>query len=244
MRSHHNLKWNFSAPVEFSGTVATRVAQPGDFVFSRPADTDTNRYRGMSKRLFDLIVCMVLLPIIAPFIALIYALVRLDGGPGFFKHTRVGRGGKVFECWKIRTMVTDAQNQLETLLAHDPNARAEWNRDHKLRDDPRITKIGAFLRKSSLDELPQILNVLRGEMSLIGPRPITAEELERYGARKWAYLALRPGVTGLWQVSGRNDLSYNERVDLDVSYFKRLSLGTDVAILFRTVGAVLSKTGC
>ena len=154
-------------------------------------------YAGSMKRLFDVVLSLLLLPMIVPIVAILYVLVRRDGGAGFFGHARVGKDGKVFKCWKIRSMVPDAQERLEHLLATDPAARAEWERDRKLRNDPRVTRFGNFLRKSSLDELPQIWNVLRGEMSLIGPRPVTASELDRYGAQAWVYEALRPGVTGL-----------------------------------------------
>ncbi len=141
-------------------------------------------------------------------------------------------------------MVTDAQERLDALLESDPNARAEWDRDRKLRNDPRVTRIGNFLRKSSLDELPQIFNVLKGEMSLVGPRPVTESELERYGTQQGVYLAMRPGVTGLWQVSGRNEVTYGERVSMDSTYYNSVSLGTDLRILAKTADAVLSKTGC
>ncbi|WP_315901587.1 sugar transferase [Salipiger bermudensis] len=202
------------------------------------------RYNGVQKRVLDLVLSIIMLPALLPVIALLYIAVRLEGGPGFFGHRRVGRDGKTFRCWKIRTMVPDANARLAALLESDPEARAEWERDHKLRNDPRITRLGAFLRKSSLDELPQIWNVLKGEMSLIGPRPVTEPELERYGGQKWVYQSMRPGVTGLWQVSGRNDVSYEERVELDVSYYKELSMISDLRILFRTAGAVMNRTGC
>ena len=201
-------------------------------------------YAGSMKRLFDVVLSLLLLPMIVPIVAILYVLVRRDGGAGFFGHARVGKDGKVFKCWKIRSMVPDAQERLEHLLATDPAARAEWERDRKLRNDPRVTRFGNFLRKSSLDELPQIWNVLRGEMSLIGPRPVTTSELDRYGAQAWVYEALRPGVTGLWQVSGRNDVSYDERVQMDARYYKGLSFTSDLGILARTASAVLGRTGC
>lgn len=201
-------------------------------------------YRGALKRMVDIGLALLMLPIIIPIVAVLYLPVRREGGPGFFGHARIGRDGAVFRCWKIRTMVPDAQARLEALLASDPAARAEWERDRKLRNDPRVTRLGNFLRRTSLDELPQIWNVLKGDMSLIGPRPVTAEELERYDYHVWAYLAMRPGITGLWQVSGRNDLSYAERVQLDVSYCQSVSFGTDMRILARTAGAVLQRTGC
>lgn len=198
---------------------------------------------GLSKRIFDVLLSLLLLPILVPIIALLYVVVRLEGGPGFFGHMRVGQDGHLFRCWKIRTMVPDAKERLEELLATSEDARKEWEADRKLRNDPRVTRLGSFLRKSSLDELPQIWNVLKGEMSLVGPRPVTESELVLYGSKVGSYLALRPGVTGLWQVSGRNDVSYDERVNLDIEYQARLSLATDIRILYQTVGAVLSRTG-
>ncbi|MBE9637055.1 sugar transferase [Salipiger mangrovisoli] len=201
-------------------------------------------YDRAPKRLLDVVLALTMLPMILPIVALLYVVVRLDGGAGFFGHPRVGRNGETFRCWKLRTMVPDAQERLEHLLATDPIARAEWDKDRKLRNDPRVTRFGDFLRRSSLDELPQIWNVLKGEMSLIGPRPVTLDELDRYGGHKWVYLSLRPGVTGLWQVSGRNDVSYDERVQLDASYYNELGLRSDLRILRQTVGAVLGRTGC
>ena len=207
-------------------------------------DSTAPLYPSIFKRLFDIFLSVLLLPILLPIIAILYVVVRSDGGPGFFGHSRVGRNGRMFKCWKVRTMVVDAQERLDALLASDAQARAEWDRDRKLRNDPRVTRVGNFLRKSSLDELPQIFNVLKGEMSLVGPRPITEAELERYGSQQAVYLAMRPGVTGLWQVSGRNEVTYNERVSMDSTYYNSVSLGTDLRILAKTADAVLSKTGC
>lgn len=200
-------------------------------------------YAKSAKRVFDLVSSVMLLPILIPIIAGLYMLVRMSGGPGFFGHKRIGKDGRIFRCWKLRTMVPDAEERLRALLANDSEARKSWETDRKLRDDPRITKFGEFLRKTSLDELPQIINVLRGEMSLIGPRPVTPDELEKYGASRMIYLAMRPGVTGLWQVSGRNDVSYSQRVTLDRQYFETMSLRVDLVVLFKTTGAVLRRTG-
>lgn len=166
-----------------------------------------------------------------------------DGGPGFFGHRRIGRNGEVFRCWKIRTMVVDAEARLAEHLASDPEAAAEWERDHKLRDDPRITRLGAFLRATSLDELPQIWNVLKGEMSFVGPRPVVRDEMRKYGAARTAYLAMKPGITGLWQVSGRNDVSYDERVAMDVEYVSSVSLLTDVRLILLTGLSIVDRTG-
>jgi lipopolysaccharide/colanic/teichoic acid biosynthesis glycosyltransferase len=151
--------------------------------------------------------------------------------------------GKAFKCWKIRTMVHDAETRLRAHLKADPEAAAEWDRDRKLTNDPRITRLGQFLRRTSLDELPQIWNVLRGEMSFVGPRPIVRSELQKYGSFRGAYKTMKPGITGLWQVSGRNDVSYDERVKMDVEYMNNVSFLLDVQIILGTAGAVLSRTG-
>ena len=203
----------------------------------------TPRISALAKAGFDFAVALLLLPILAPIIAVLYLMTRRDGGAGFYGHVRVCRNGRLFRCWKIRTMVPDSAAVLERHLAENPDAAAEWARDYKLTDDPRITRLGAFLRRTSLDELPQIWNVLRGEMSFVGPRPITPEELAKYRGYEWCYLTLKPGITGLWQVSGRNDVDYDTRVRLDADYRKNRSFLGDVSIMFRTVGAVLGSTG-
>ena len=199
-------------------------------------------YADGSKRLLDIALALLLLPVAALLIAPLYLLVRLQGGPGFYPHERIGRDGTPFACWKIRTMVPGAEARLAAMLSH-PSARAEWTRSHKLRHDPRVTRLGRWLRATSLDELPQLWNVLRGEMSLVGPRPVTASELDDYGAGRAAYLSLRPGITGLWQVSGRNRLSFDARVALDMAYRDRVSLGTDLGILLRTLREVITRSG-
>jgi len=207
------------------------------------APTDKGFYGNGGKRIFDLALAVLLLPLIAPVIAALWLLVRRDGGPGFFGHSRIGRNGQVFKCWKVRTMVMGAEERLQAYLAANPAAAAEWARDHKLTNDPRITRFGNFLRKTSLDELPQIWNVLKGEMSFVGPRPIVHAELSKYGADLGAYLSQKPGITGLWQVSGRNDVSYVERVAMDVDYSLRGSLIFDMELILRTGVSVLGKTG-
>ncbi|WP_417277374.1 undecaprenyl-phosphate galactose phosphotransferase WbaP [Castellaniella sp.] len=195
------------------------------------------------KRTFDLLGACTILLLLSPLLLTLTWLVMRDGGSPIYGHVRIGRDGKAFSCLKFRSMVLNSQEVLEDLLKNDPVARAEWDRDFKLRNDPRITRVGHFLRKSSLDELPQLLNVLKGEMSLVGPRPIIAEELERYGENKEYYLMAKPGVTGLWQVSGRNDVDYDTRVYFDAWYVKNWSLWNDIAILFKTVNVVLKKDG-
>lgn len=196
------------------------------------------------KRGLDMIGAGALLLLLAPVFLVIAALVKRDGGPAFYAHTRIGQGGRGFGCLKFRSMVIDSQARLEALLASDPAAQAEWNATRKLRNDPRVTAVGRFLRKTSLDELPQLINVLRGEMSLVGPRPVIAAELaEYYGAAAAHYMSVRPGITGLWQVSGRSDTSYAQRVALDVAYASQPSIWTDIKILARTPMVVIARRG-
>jgi lipopolysaccharide/colanic/teichoic acid biosynthesis glycosyltransferase len=195
-------------------------------------------------RLFDIVIAFTAILFTAPLLLVVYLAVKFyDGGPSLFGHLRIGRNGRYFKCLKFRSMVVDADERLARLLASDPAARAEWDRDHKLRSDPRITPLGDFLRRSSLDELPQLFNVLRGDMSIVGPRPIVAAEASRYGRRFSSYCTVRPGITGLWQVSGRSDVTYRRRVAMDSLYARRKSLGWDVWILFMTVPAVLLARG-
>jgi lipopolysaccharide/colanic/teichoic acid biosynthesis glycosyltransferase len=195
-------------------------------------------------RLIDVAGALALLIFTAPLILFLALLVKLyDGGPVFFVHRRIGQGGNMFPCLKIRSMVMDADKRLDQLLASDANARAEWALDQKLRNDPRITGLGHFLRRSSLDELPQLINVLRGDMSLVGPRPIVLDEAPRYGRWLKYYCAVRPGITGMWQVSGRNNLTYRRRVACDVLYARRQSARMNLAILIMTIPAVLSQDG-
>ena len=201
-------------------------------------------YARSGKRTFDIVVTLLLLLAFLPLILLLAIAVAFDGGRPFFGHARVGRGGRMFSCWKLRSMVPDAEDRLRQLLLTDPQAAAEWARDSKLRHDPRISPVGNILRRTSLDELPQLWNVLRGDMSLVGPRPVPHYEMERYGAAAPVYLSVRPGLTGLWQVSGRNSISYDNRVKLDQQYVHGLSFWNDLKILAMTVPAVLSRSGC
>ncbi|WP_425592065.1 sugar transferase [Epibacterium ulvae] len=200
-------------------------------------------YNSWGKRAFDIVLALILLPLLAPIIFGLWLYVRRDGGNGFFGHNRVGHDNTSFKCWKIRSMVVDAEERLATYLKENPAAAEEWERDHKLTNDPRITRFGQFIRKTSLDELPQIWNVLKGEMSFVGPRPVVTKELEKYGHSLPAYLAQKPGITGLWQVSGRNDISYAERVQLDVQYLEKRSFRTDIKIILKTALAVVAPTG-
>lgn len=200
-------------------------------------------YAAFGKRVCDLVFAFALLPILIPVIAVLWGLTRLDGGPGFFGHKRVGKDRRQFSCWKIRTMVPDAEAKLKQYLSENPDARAQWQRDFKLDNDPRITRLGNFLRKTSLDELPQIWNVIRGEMSFVGPRPVVQDELLRYGESEKFYLSVRPGITGLWQVSGRNNISYADRVRMDRIYASRYSMLQDTKIIAKTATVVLFPTG-
>ncbi len=192
------------------------------------------------KRLIDIVLAVFGIVLLAPLLIICYALtIAASPGPALFRHRRVGFDGKHFDCLKFRTMVTDAPKRLRELIESDPAAAAEWAANRKLRYDPRVTSIGAILRKSSLDELPQLFNVLRGDMSIVGPRPVTDEELVRYASASKAYLSCRPGITGLWQVSGRSTTSYSKRIACDCFYARNWSLALDVKILIVTIPAVL-----
>ncbi|EPM0060484.1 undecaprenyl-phosphate galactose phosphotransferase WbaP, partial [Klebsiella pneumoniae] len=195
------------------------------------------------KRLFDIVGSLVILSILSPALLYISRKVKQDGGPAIYGHERIGKGGKSFKCLKFRSMIINSKEVLEELLAKDEDARREWESTFKLKNDPRITKIGAFLRRTSLDELPQLFNVLKGEMSLVGPRPIITAELVRYNEEVDYYLLSKPGMTGLWQVSGRSDVDYETRVYLDAWYVKNWSMWNDIAILFKTISVVLRKDG-
>ncbi|ELB7344379.1 undecaprenyl-phosphate galactose phosphotransferase WbaP [Klebsiella michiganensis] len=195
------------------------------------------------KRVFDIAGSLAIIAILSPILLYISRKVKKDGGPAIYGHERIGKGGKPFKCLKFRSMVINSKEVLEHLLDNDPEAKKEWEATFKLKNDPRITKIGKFLRRTSLDELPQLFNVLKGEMSLVGPRPIITAELERYNDEVDYYLLSKPGMTGLWQVSGRSDVDYETRVYLDAWYVKNWSMWNDIAILFKTIAVVLRKDG-
>lgn len=195
------------------------------------------------KRLFDLVLSSLILILFSPLFAYLAFKIRRDGGSATYGHERIGYKGQPFKCLKFRSMVTNSQEVLEELLANDPEAKAEWEKDFKLKNDPRITSIGQVLRKTSLDELPQLWNVFKGEMSLVGPRPVVKEELKRYEQDIEYYLMVKPGMTGLWQVSGRSDTDYATRVYFDSWYVKNWSIWYDVAILFKTAKVVLARDG-
>lgn len=194
-------------------------------------------------RALDIAFAISLGVVFSPVIVTVTVLLALSPGPIFFGQIRLGQGGRPFKVFKFRTMVPDAPDVLSKMLEADPEVRAEWERDFKLKNDPRITPIGRFLRKTSLDELPQLWNILKGDMSLVGPRPIAPAEIERYGRFAKHYFAQRPGLTGLWQVSGRNDASYDRRVVLDAYYSKNRSLMLNLSIILKTVRVVLKGSG-
>ncbi|NIX78084.1 sugar transferase [Microvirga terricola] len=209
----------------------------------RPSFQHTS-FEGACKRVLDVNIAALMLFLLLPLMVCIYGLIRFDSGrPILFRQQRVGLGGRSFACLKFRTMTPNADKVLQELLERSPEARREWEQSFKLRNDPRVTPLGKFLRRSSLDELPQLFNVLAGDMSLVGPRPIVAAEMSRYGEALPLYLSVRPGLTGLWQVSGRSDCSYPERVALDEHYVQTWSLWNDAKIALRTINAVLSRRG-
>jgi undecaprenyl-phosphate galactose phosphotransferase len=195
------------------------------------------------RRLADRLTAALLVLAFSPLMLVCAWLIRKDGGPATFAHYRVGANGRVFRCFKFRTMCIDAERVLRELLEKDAALRDEWQRNFKLANDPRITPVGRFLRRSSLDELPQLFNVLRGDMGLVGPRPITLTELRLYGPARWQYLSVLPGMTGLWQVSGRNRVSYERRVQLDDEYVRNRSIWLDGWILVKTVLVVVTRDG-
>ncbi len=199
---------------------------------------------GRSKRALDLLIAGLALLILLPLVILVALAVKLSSpGPVLYGHQRIGHGGKTFRCWKFRSMVPDGAAILEAYFEADPKAREIWNTDRKLQNDPRVTRIGAVLRAFSIDELPQLLNVLKGEMSIVGPRPVVQEELDTYGGAAALYLRTRPGITGLWQVSGRSDLGFRQRITLDADYVTNWSLSLDMTIILRTVPVVISAKG-
>jgi Undecaprenyl-phosphate galactose phosphotransferase WbaP len=208
-----------------------------------PSPEQYFRYRVL-KRGLDVFLIVVTSPLLLLLIALVAAAVRLSSpGPIFFSHRRIRRHGAFFSMWKFRTMCVNSTEVLEDYLAAHPEARAEWRQTHKLKDDPRVTPIGNLLRRYSLDELPQLWNVLTGSMSLVGPRPIVAAEVEKYGEYFADYCLVKPGITGLWQVSGRSRLSYPERVQLDHKYARNWSFWGDLKILAKTLFSVVNQDG-
>ena len=198
-------------------------------------------YSSYLKRLLDIFFVLASAPVVLPVVAIFALLIRRDGGPAFYAQERVGKDGKLFICWKLRSMVVDADAKLADYLASDPSAQAEWMVNQKLKNDPRITKVGNFIRKTSIDELPQFLCILKGDMSLVGPRPFLPEQQKLYKGS--AYYEMRPGLTGFWQVGDRNESSFAARAVFDNRYASELTFSTDVSILMRTVSVVIKGTG-
>jgi lipopolysaccharide/colanic/teichoic acid biosynthesis glycosyltransferase len=221
----------------------TMTFQFSTFQFDDTQLRSEGKYASQVKRLMDITIIAVTAPITLCVMAVLTIICSLDGSAPFYSQMRVGKNGRLFQCWKFRTMVPNNQKILKQYLKGNPAAKLEWIALNKLKNDPRITPIGRFLRQSSLDELPQLYNILRGDMSIVGPRPIVPDEMEKYGDSVRYYLALRPGLTGLWQTSGRNDIDYDARVGLDVTYQKSITFALDLKIILRTFGTVLSRTG-
>jgi undecaprenyl-phosphate galactose phosphotransferase len=214
-----------------------------DTVLLEPRRTLQTVIGRLAKQVMDRLGALIALILLSPLFLVIAWKVRKDGGPAFYGHKRLGRNGKTFKCWKFRSMNINSEAMLKELLANDPEARAEWDRDFKLKNDPRITKIGHFIRKTSLDEIPQLFNVLKGEMSLVGPRPIVEDEKKYYGDKIHDYFSVNPGITGLWQVSGRNDVTYAQRVYLDSWYVHHWSIWNDMIIMIKTVLVIAFRKG-
>ena len=220
----------------------------------KPADVAAYSFKGqkshkgfyisIGKRVLDIVAAVLILPLLAPVIFLLWVFVRRDGGKGFYSQTRVGKNGCEFQCWKLRSMVTDADKVLKEMCDADPELAREWDKNQKLANDPRITRIGRLLRASSMDELPQIWNILRGDMSFVGPRPFMTDQADLYNmAGGKAYYTVRPGITGPWQVFGRGATSFADRVRYDTLYCRGLSLKNDIGFIWKTVGVVLRGTG-
>ena len=226
---------DFQQNATFIANVATKLD------FEAHHGQRTNFYGRFFKRLLDFSVVVLAAPVVVPIVMVLAILVARDGHSPFYRQDRVGRGGRIFSMWKLRTMVPDADHHLALYLSMYPSARREWTESQKLKVDPRITRFGKKLRRTSMDELPQLWNVFVGEMSLVGPRPMMTEQQDLYPGK--AYYSLRPGLTGYWQISDRNESSFAARASFDTRYFSELNLSTDVGVLSKTVGVVLRGTG-
>jgi exopolysaccharide production protein ExoY len=239
------LRWTSSRRRRPLPKLSLQLPRGASEALDDPADRtkETGQAVG-AKRLFDIVAAttaLVSLSVLLLIVAL--AILVMQGRPVLIRHPRVGRGGAIFPCLKFRTMVRDADAALVRHLATEPSAMLEWQATRKLKNDPRVTPLGKILRETSLDELPQLINIIRGEMSIVGPRPIVSQEMIRYGSAITEYQSVRPGLTGLWQCSGRNDTSYEQRVMLDREYVRHWSMSGDFAIILRTVPALISFRG-
>lgn len=225
---------------------STEKAHPISLLGTRNESTvwKSDLYANYFKRALDLTFSVLLLPFALPILAVMYFLIKFDSeGPVLFKSERVGKDGKKFNIYKARTMVLNAEEKLAELLETNPQLKQEWDVDHKLRNDPRVTRVGKVIRTLSLDELPQLWNVIKGEMSFVGPRPIVEAEVSKYGKLFGIYKSVKPGITGLWQVNGRNDISYDARINFDRRYVEKMSLSQDLLIIWKTIPVALSKKG-
>lgn len=225
-------------------TISTNVRDFGGILGFSSTHNLTKPLSLCWKRCIDLLLLLLSSPVLIPIVIVISIAIKISSpGPVFYGHKRIGKNGKEFKCWKFRSMVIDADKQLEKILAENPQMRAEWEKDRKFTDDPRVTPIGKFLRKTSIDEIPQFFNVLTGEMSFIGPRPVTKPELKKYGNKSDFILSAQPGLSGMWQISGRSDTGYEERVTLDSYYIQNWSVWLDIWIIIKTVYVVIRGKG-
>jgi len=244
MQAEYQSPESRTAAIEDSYSYAEALSRPA----TRPRrvallPSELFRYR-VVKRCLDVSLILISAPITLLALGIVSVMVMLSSpGPVFYSHRRIRKNGAFFSMWKFRTMCVNSAEVMEEYLSRHPEARVEWNKTHKLRNDPRITPIGSFLRRYSLDELPQLWNVLSGHMSLVGPRPIVAAEVEKYANSFECYCRVKPGLTGLWQVSGRSELTYDERVALDCEYVNRWSLRRDIRILLKTFVVVVTQDG-
>lgn len=230
--------------IQDTNTISMNVRDFGGILGFASTHNLTKGFSLLLKRLNDLLMLLLASPFLVPLVLIVSIIVKLTSkGPIFYGHKRVGKNGKEFKCWKFRSMVIDADKQLEKILAEHPEMRAEWERDRKFTNDPRVTKIGKFLRKTSIDEIPQFFNVLTGEMSFIGPRPVTEPELVKYGNKRDFILSVQPGLSGMWQISGRSDTGYEERITLDSYYIQNWSIWLDFWIIIKTIYVVLKGKG-
>ena len=224
-------------------THQSRHAETAAFSSTR-LDRNETGPKTSAKRVLDVVVASIALIFVLPLLVVVGILIRLqDGGQAVYSQRRYGKNGRTFKCYKLRSMVANADQRLIEILAENPEARAEWEETQKLTHDPRITPLGRFIRKTSIDELPQLFNILKGEMSIVGPRPIVENEITKYGEYYRDYCSVRPGLTGLWQVEGRSDTTYEQRVQLDVKYASTRNFKGDIMIMLRTVPAVLLSRG-
>lgn len=230
--------------IQDTNTITSYVRDFGGILGFSSTHNLTKKFSLALKRMLDFALLLLSAPITIPLTIVVAILVKLTSeGPAFYGHKRIGKNGREFKCWKFRSMVIDADKQLEKILAENPEMRAEWEKDRKFTNDPRITKVGKILRKTSIDEIPQFFNILTGEMSFIGPRPVTKPELKRYGNKSDFILSVQPGLSGMWQISGRSDTGYEERIILDSYYIQNWSIWLDLWIIIKTVYVVIKGKG-